>query len=376
MLAVLLEIVLVYCLALNSFQALLLVLAIPEAWAHWHLAHDEHVQRMLASAALPPVSILTATADGVQSLLSLQYPNYEVVVVCEGVDGALDGLDLYEVPPAFPVAVPTKPVRRYSRSRRYTKLLVLEKAFAGEADALNAALNAARYPYVLAVDAGVRLEPDALVRLARPFLIGGHVEAVGGTIRVGSGVGIHTIAYLRTVFGRLGWNRLGGARDVSGAVALLRRERVLALGGYGRDWVVSGAVTFVPDSVAWTDARPGGSIGLAEAIGYGLLAAGLWVRAVRPESAIIFLAVVLGYKVLLSLWALALEEVTYRRYSRFRDFLALCGFAVVEGIWSGRGAGDGRLGSKNHPLASGESDDAEPTSAAARPRPVDLAGLH
>jgi cellulose synthase/poly-beta-1,6-N-acetylglucosamine synthase-like glycosyltransferase len=391
-LAVLLQVVVVYFLALNSFHALLLVLAIPEAWLHWRLAHDEHVQRMLASVALPPVSVLTprADVDSVQSLLALRYPNHEVVVVCDGAAPMLEGLDLYEVPPAFPVYVPTGSVRRYYRSRRYSKLLVLDKATSGGMDGLNAALNAARYPYVLAVDAGVRLESEALVRLARPFLMGGHVPAVGATVRVAGGPrwleGIRTVEYLRTLFERLGWNRLGRMPlAVSDAVALVRREHVLAVGGYRADLLVqvnrlAGRVPFVPDSVASADFPRRDSVGMlsgvVETLGYVLLGVGLWIGAVKAELAIVFLTVALGYRILLSLWALALEELTYRRYWRFRDFIALCGFAVLEGFWHGRGAGDGRLGCKNQPLASGDSDDAEPTSAAARTRPVDLAGLH
>ena len=78
-----------------------------------------------------------------------------------------------KMPPAFPVYVPTKTVRTYYRSRRYSKLLVLDKDNGGKADALNAALNAARYPYVLAVDADTLIESDALLRLARPFLMNG-----------------------------------------------------------------------------------------------------------------------------------------------------------------------------------------------------------
>ena len=42
------------------------------------------------------------------------------------------------------------------------------------------------YP-IMAADADTIITPDALVRLARPFLLGARVAAAGGTIRVANG---------------------------------------------------------------------------------------------------------------------------------------------------------------------------------------------
>ena len=44
--------------------------------------------------------------------------------------------------------------------------MVLDKANGGKADALNAGLNAARYPLVCCVDADGLLEPDAVRQMA------------------------------------------------------------------------------------------------------------------------------------------------------------------------------------------------------------------
>jgi hypothetical protein len=67
-----------------------------------------------------------------------------------------------------------------------------------------------------------------------------------------------------------------------------------------------------------------------ELFGYLITALGLCIGAVNEEFAIVFLSVALGYGLLLSLWTLALEEVTYRRYPRVGDFLKLCAFAILE----------------------------------------------
>src|SRR3954468_755604 len=172
---------LAYMLGLNSFYALLLLLSIPELWSHWHLAEDEHLTQVLGTEALPPLSILVPAhneemtiVDSVISFLTLQYPHHEVVLVNDGSSDKtmaklLAAYDLYEAPPAFMISTATKPVGGYYRSRQHSKLLVIDKENGGKADALNAALNAARFPYVLAVDADTLIEPDALLRLPPPF---------------------------------------------------------------------------------------------------------------------------------------------------------------------------------------------------------------
>lgn len=418
---------LVYFLLLNTAYAVLLLFSIPELWRHWRLAADEHLQRLLASEALPPLSLLVPAyneevtiTSSVLSFLTLEYPHLEVVVVNDGSpDGTMDVLlnefDLYEVPPAFPVVIGTQPVRAYYRSRRHSRLLVIDKANGGKADALNAAMNAARHPFVVAVDADTVIEPDALMRLARPFLLGTNVAAVGGTIRVANNCtvemgrvtdarvdprwlpGCQVVEYLRAfLFGRLGWNNLGGNLIISGAFGLFRKEYLRAIGGYRtgnvtedmdlvvrlhrylRENGIKAQLPFIPDPVAWTEVPSSiavlgrqrerwhrgliatlwehrvmmcnpryGTIGMVampfylfgellapvvELFGWLALALGLAIGAVDGRFAMLFLAVAIGYGMLLSLWAIVLEEMSFRKYKRRSDFWRLLGFAVIEGL--------------------------------------------
>ncbi|GAC1653715.1 MAG: glycosyltransferase [Gemmatimonadaceae bacterium] len=417
--------VLAYFLLLNSCYATLLLLAIPELWSHWHLADDEHLGRVLGAEVLPPLTVLVPAyneevtiAASVLSFLTLEYPRHEVVLVNDGSsDGTLERLiaeyDLYQVPPAFRVHIETAQVRGYYRSRRYSKLLVVDKANGGKADALNAALNAARYPFVLAVDADTLIEPDALFRLARPFLLGRSVAAVGGTIRVANACsvaygrvtearvdrrwlpGVQVVEYLRAfLFGRLGWNRLGGNLIISGAFGLFRRDYLLAIHGYRTDTVAEDmdlvvrlhrylrekglpdVMPFVPDPVAWTEVPVSlavlgrqrerwhrglletllrhrdllfnpkyGSVGMVsfpfflfgealapvvELLGFLALVLGAGFDLIDWPFAQMFLIVALGYGFLLSLWAIALEELSFRRYTRSSDLVRLLAFALLE----------------------------------------------
>src|SRR5207244_2849808 len=115
----------------------------------------------------------------------------------------------------------------------------------------HAAIQPSRFPPGIAGDADPLIEPDALLRLPRPVLLSSRIAAGGGTVRVANGCtvgdgrvsdarvprrflpGIQVVEYLRAfLFGRLGWNRLGGSLVISGAFGLFRKEYLHAIGGY------------------------------------------------------------------------------------------------------------------------------------------------
>ncbi len=418
-------VILVYFVALNSFYALLLVLSIPEIWEQTRLAENEDFQRILGSDALPPVSILapayneSATIEAsITAILTLEYRSFEVIVMNDGSkDDTMDRLrqafDLYEVPRTYADTIPTKPVRAVYRSRSRTRLLVIDKENGGKADSLNAGINASRFPYVIAVDADTLIESDALLRLTRPFLMGRRVAAVGGTVRVANGCtvkdgrivdarvprrllpGVQVVEYLRAfLFGRLGWNKLGGSLIISGAFGLFNKEYVSAIGGYRASSIVEDLdlvvrlhrylrqrkiryeIPFVPDPVAWTEVPESGRVlarqrerwhrGLIvamwlyksmlfnprygrvgviampfftfgemlapviEVVGYITTIAGLALHMLDVQFALLFLFVAWGYGMLLSLWAIVLEEVSFRRYRRVSDLVLLLSDALVE----------------------------------------------
>lgn len=414
-----------YFLAVNSFYGLLLLLSIPEIWKHWKMSSSEDVNRYVGSDVLPPISILmpaynmeASIVTSVRAQLALSYPRHEVVLINDGsTDDTFEKLsrafDLFEIPPAIPRRLRTEHVRGYYRSRSAPGLLVVDKENGGKSDALNAGLGAARFPLVLAVDADTMVEPDALLRLARVFVSGRPVAGAGATIRVANGCriedgrvtearvprrflpGVQVPEYLRAfLFGRLGWNRLGGNLVVSGAFGLFHRQYMLEIGGYATDNVVEDLdlvvrlhrhlrkrgepyeISFIPDPVAWTEVPSDlrtlgrqrerwhrgliltmtrhrdmmfnpryGTVGtvmfpffffgemlapVVELVGYVLTGFGLAFGVVDTEVALLFFAAALGYGMLLSIWAVILDEVTFRSYARHRDFAWMLLFAFLE----------------------------------------------
>jgi cellulose synthase/poly-beta-1,6-N-acetylglucosamine synthase-like glycosyltransferase len=418
-------VVLAYFFLVNGFQTLLMLSASLELGRYRRRSRGDDPRKLLGSEVAPTISVLAPAfneeatiVESVRALLALSYPRVEVVVVNDGsTDATLANLaEAFELTPVHPIfrrRIDTAPVWGLYRSRLHPRLVVVDKENGGKADALNAALNVSSGDLVCSLDADTLVEPDALLRMVRPFLADPGVVAVGGTIRVANDAevrygrvvrarvprhllpGVQTIEYLRAfLFGRLGWNRLGGNLIISGAFGLFDREGVLAVGGYeastvGEDLELvaklrriaaeerrPGRVEFLPDPVAWTEVpsnlaslgrqRDRWHRGLADVLWrhrriignprYGALGTvaslaflivellapviellGLLTVAIAlPRGALdvsfawTLLLVAYGWGVLLSLLAITLEELSFRRLGSVTDRLLLVLWALVE----------------------------------------------
>lgn len=231
----------------------------------------------------------------VNSLISLRYPEFQVVVVNDGSkDATLAKLiEAFRLRPSHRVLrqlLPTKDVRGIYESVYVPNLVVVDKANGGKADALNCGVNLARYPLVCCMDGDSLLENDSLLRIARPFMDRPNLAASGGVIRPLNGCrvttmgirGIHLpdswlarfqiVEYLRAfLFGRMGLASLDTMFIVSGAFGVFRKDLIVAAGGFetatiGEDFELVVRmhrhlrehqqpyhITLVPDPVCWTE---------------------------------------------------------------------------------------------------------------------------
>ena len=231
----------------------------------------------------------------VNSLISLRYPEFQVVVVNDGSkDATLERLiAAFKLRPSHRVLrelLPTAEVRGIYESAYVPNLVVVDKAKGGKADALNCGVNLARYPLVCCMDGDSLLENDSLLRIARPFMDRPNLVASGGVIRPLNGcrvtpMGIRGIflpdswlarfqivEYLRAfLFGRVGLASLDTMFIVSGAFGVFRKDLVVKVGGFetatiGEDFELivrlhrrlrelkqPHHITLVPDPVCWTE---------------------------------------------------------------------------------------------------------------------------
>ena len=417
--------ILMYFVLVNSMYVVLLLSAGWEMLWYARQVPGEGRWHLLSSRVAPRISILVPAyneavtiGESVRALLALCYHDLEIVVVNDGSQDTTlavlqEQFDLVPLHPIYRRRIDTELIRGLYRSHSHPNLLIIDKEHGGKADALNIGLQLATGELVCVVDADTLIETDALLRLVRPFLMRRSVVAVGGIVRVVNGTvvrggqvvlpraprraltGFQVVEYLRGfLFGRLGWNLLGGNLIISGAFGLFRRQAIIAIQGYAHDTVGEDIelvfrlrrrgyetqgphqVIYVPDSVAWTEApellrvlsrqrqrwhcglfdtlwrhrrvllNPRyGAMGLVgypyfffveflgpmvEAMGLVGVVAGLLLGALDVPFVLLFFLGAYGYDLVLTACVLLFEEVSFHRYEGMRDRLWLLLWMLLE----------------------------------------------
>ena len=221
------------------------------------------------SEQAPGISVLAPAyneeltiVESTRSLLALQYPDFEVIVINDGSkDGTLARLigefGLERVDRFVDGSVDHADIRGFYGSARLPRLLVVDKENGGKSDALNAGINCCRTALFCAIDADSILESDALLRVVRPFIDEPDLTiAAGGTIRIANGCKVDSgrvtdirlprnflalvqiIEYLRAfLMARVGLGKMQALTVISGAFGVFRRRHVIEVGGYSHGTV-------------------------------------------------------------------------------------------------------------------------------------------
>ncbi len=296
----------VYYLISNLVYLGLLITSIVSSAQHQRRLASIRLEGLKTSPFVPSISLLVPAhneeaciADSVRSLLALDYPEFEVIVVNDGSrDRTLEVLQsefqLRETDILYVPEAPCRPVRGVYMSATEPRLLVVDKESGGsKADATNAALNAASSQYVCVLDADAILEPDALIRIMAPMFGGQRVVAAGGIVRAINGCRVtdgrmaearlprgrletmQVVEYLRAfLIGREGWAYFNLLLIISGAFGVFERNLLRRIGGYRpkaigedidlvvrlhrhlREQEEDYRISFVPDPVCWTEVPP------------------------------------------------------------------------------------------------------------------------
>jgi cellulose synthase/poly-beta-1,6-N-acetylglucosamine synthase-like glycosyltransferase len=295
-------IVFIYFIWLNGTYTIFTLLSLKEIRKYFFTLTYHNVKTILSSVFYRPLSIIVPAYNeestivaNLKSLMSLKYPQYEVILVNDGsTDKTMEKLiaefKLIEMKKPLRLVIKHKPIRRVLISLDHTNLTVIDKDNGGKTDALNAGINASNYPLFCSIDADSLLEQEGLLRAARLFAEDKKVIATGGIVRVLNGStledGIITeakapkkavecfqaVEYTRGFLsGRTAWSLLGNLLIISGAFALFRKDVVQAVGGYrdtvgedmdlvvrlhkhSREKKLPYRILFVPDPVCYTQA--------------------------------------------------------------------------------------------------------------------------
>ncbi|SDD50142.1 Glycosyltransferase, catalytic subunit of cellulose synthase and poly-beta-1,6-N-acetylglucosamine synthase [Paenibacillus sp. UNCCL117] len=267
-------------------------------------------EEIMHSSFSPPLSILVPAyneelniVDSVRSLLGINYGTYEIIVVNDGSKDAtkqrmFDEFDMFQIQHQVPwsgLNKETMPVRGIYRSRKHPNLMMADKENGGKADALNAGINLAHYPYVVSLDGDTVLDPNAFLKIMKPIVEakpGEEIIACGGSVGIANGsvvdrgylgdgvrlsrnivVVMQVIEYLRAfLMGRIGLSKMNMLLIVSGAFGVFRKDWLLEAGGYetgtiGEDMELivrlhrlickkksKARIAYIPDPVCWTEA--------------------------------------------------------------------------------------------------------------------------
>lgn len=345
-----------------------------------------------------PVSVIVPVCDQaelvsarVHSVLQLDYPEFEVLIVNDGSrDQTLEVLirefSLAPFPEAYRDRLQTRHVRAIYASPVYPRLRLVDKENGGKADALNAGINCARYPLFCSMDADTILQRDSLGKMGQPFLKDPETVVAVAALRVAFSAGMsgnvlasfHTVECLRSFF-------------VAGIFGVFRKEPVVALGGYRTDALDENMellvrlqrqlsrrhhFVWVRDSVCWNKAaenwralrvqrmrwqyglseslemnrklnlaRKGegaGGLGfplmlLFELLGPPLEVLGylamtlLWLAGMISLQVFgTFMLAAIGLGIALSVSGVAVEEILFHRHPRLAEQLKLAAVAVLE----------------------------------------------
>lgn len=234
---------------------------------YYHSKHFLHRQVLVRSNHTLGVSIVAPAYNesvtivyNVKSLLSQEYPKFEVVIINDGsTDDTLEKLikafNLIKVNFYYQEKIITQPVKGHYRSTdpAYSKLLVVDKKNGGsKADGSNAGINSAKYPIFICTDVDCILRKDTISTLVKPFIENTEkVIATGAMIRISNScefkdgmlykshyptnffARFQELEYIRSyLFGRMAWSNINSLLLVSGGLGMFHKETAIEAGGY------------------------------------------------------------------------------------------------------------------------------------------------
>lgn len=293
----------IYMVVVITFYSVILVISFFQLRKEYQLDRVQAYEDYTDEFNTKPVSIIVPAYNeeagiiqSVRSLLSVNYPTFEVIVVNDGstdqtLEKVIEHYDMKEIRKVVRKQVETKPIIRIYQSAILPNLFLIDKENGGKADALNVGLNFSHYPYFCSLDGDSVLEQDAFLKVMKPIIDSNEeVIASGGSVRIANGcqiknghiqkiglsnnplVVMQIIEYLRAfLMGRIGLSRHNLLLIISGAFGVFSKHWVITAGGYRTDTVgedmelvvrihrllkekkIKKKIVYVPDPVCWTE---------------------------------------------------------------------------------------------------------------------------
>ncbi len=222
--------------------------------------HPVRVKRDFApfvSVIVPVYNEAKVLKQSIESLLDLDYANYEIIIVN---DGSTDDT----------AAVGRRFAGRRPGRHGDVRITLIDKPNGGKASALNAGIQYAKSDFVLCMDGDSQLVPETLVLAMRHFLDPA-VGAVAGNVKVLNRRRVlSTLQALEYVEGlnmlRSAQSALGIVNIIPGPIGIFRKQAVRSAGWYSGDTFAEDAdltlnvrlagwkIIYEPGAVSYTEA--------------------------------------------------------------------------------------------------------------------------
>ncbi|KMT22217.1 glycosyltransferase family 2 protein [Clostridium cylindrosporum] len=250
---------------------------------------------MPISIIVPAYNEEVTIIESIDSLLHLDYPEYEIVIIN---DGSTDGTSS-KVIEKYGLKRVYRPIRKLVNSKDCEEIFekaigqvtitLINKENGGKADSLNMGINVSRYPLFLSLDADSVLQEDTLSKMVEPFMEDDKTVAVGGNVKISNSYVIENgkiigrkpktklivlfqiVEYYRSFLStRVSFNKMNSNLIISGAIGLFKKQSAIGAGGYESDTVgedmemviklhtyciknrIDYNIGYVPDAVCWT----------------------------------------------------------------------------------------------------------------------------
>lgn len=260
-----------YLVVYNTINFFLLAIAFIRVRFFLQMKNLLNLDEFYKSPNVPGVSLLVPAfneqetiAENIRSLTKLKYPRYEIIIVNDGssdrtLEELLASYPLNRQDVGYEQKIETAPIRGFYQAvftdaDKTLRLVLIDKENGGKADALNAALNAARFPYICSMDADSIVDEEAILQIMQVMVARDDVIACGGQIALTNGCTIEggrvtqvdlpknalamfqVVEYMRSfTAGRTAWSQLHGLLILSGVFAIFRRQDLLEVEGFLTD---------------------------------------------------------------------------------------------------------------------------------------------
>ena len=261
-----------FCMAftilLNLIYIVQLFVSLVRVHKNYNKTFSDDYHSYVDSDNLLPISLIIPAyneqeniVQNVKSLMTINYPMFEIIVVNDGSTDktgelVVQAFHMHKIETSIRYQIPTEKIEAVYYSREYPNLLYVQKKNGGKSDALNAGINISRYPLFTCLDADSRIEKDALLRLSMEFIKDSRTVVAGGLVRIANGSKIvngelkgfsmpkklierfQIVEYYRSfLMGRVFWSASNSLLIVSGAFGLFRKQTVIDVGGYKRNTI-------------------------------------------------------------------------------------------------------------------------------------------